>query len=76
MRDPAWRFILRYALAWTIIMVPLTLIFDSFNGDRFSAKEVGFRIFFQALGGLVYGSWFRWFVKRRVKKIEKKLSGI
>jgi hypothetical protein len=73
-QHPAWRFILRYALAWTLVMVPLTLAYDYFNGEIITAKEVLLLTLIQFAGGLGYGSWFQWFVKTRVKKIENKLA--
>lgn len=72
-QHPAWRFILRYALAWTLVMVPLTMVFDYFKGELYTVKEILRLILFQFTGGLAYDAWFRWFVKRKIKQIQNKL---
>ncbi len=74
MGEPKWRFILRYGLAYGILMIAFTSAYDYYNKQTLPFQRFIFRIFLYLLGGLAYGAWFRWFAARRVRKIKKKLS--
>lgn len=70
---PKWKFVLAYGLAYGLVMFVFTLAYDYFfNKEVFTAKEVLIRFVVWLLGGLAYGLLFRWFVERRVKKLERK----
>lgn len=49
-----------------------TTAFDLYQGKQLSFRNALVSLAFYLLGGLVYGAFFRWYLSRRLKKLESK----
>lgn len=73
LKKPKWRFIFAFALAWTVFMFVATTAVDLLMKQPVTSKGLHSRFLVQLIGGFLCGLYFRWYVAKRIEKIEKKI---